>query len=483
MQEVMSIKEIEHAMALTGFSFDGQNSNKGLFFIKLLPWDEREGAKKSVYGIIRQLNRRFQQNITSARAFPANAPPVDGLSSFSGSEIYIQDRESKGMPALIENTRRVMQAANQRPEIAMAFSTFTFDSPILQADINREKAKAQNVDIREILGTLQTYLGGNYVNQFVLDGRVYRVFAQAEGDNRSNPNDISKLYVRSRDGAMIQLSNFLTLTSNTYPPIITNYNVYPAIKINVAPNQGYSTGQLIQAMQEVTEETLQPGFGYEWTNTAAEEKESGGAAPIIFGLGFVMVFLVLAAQYESYVDPTIIMLTVPLAILGALGGIWLRATYIQPLAGGIYPTLNNDIYCQVGLVMLIGMASKNAILIVEFANQSRELGMSITKAAITAAEQRFRPIIMTTLSTLFGFLPLLFASGAGAVSRWSLGTAVFGGMVVSTILSLLFLPNLYIVIKTIEENFLKGGKPPKKSPQKQIQSTEIEQPEIVQNPQ
>ena len=212
-------------------------------------------------------------------------------------------------------------------------------------------------------------------------------------------------------------------------------------------------------MEEVAEATLQPGFGYEWTATAAEEKSAGGAAPIVFGFGFVMVFLVLAAQYESYVDPTIIMLTVPLAILGALGGIWFRASFFQ--TSGIWPVLNNNIYCQVGLVMLIGMASKNAILIVEFANQARALGMGIAEAAIYAAEQRFRPILMTAFSTLFGFLPLLIASGAGAISRWSLGTAVFGGMLIATALSLLFVPNLYIVIKSFEEYVLKGNKPPK----------------------
>lgn len=462
--EVMKFEEVEHAMALNGFSFEGQNSNKAIIFVKLHDWGERPGAKRSVYGIINRLNQIFRQKIDGARVFAVNAPAVDGLSNFSGSEIFIQDRQLKGMDALIDNTQRVLQAANARPEIAAAFSTFTFDSPMLEADIDRDKAKAQNVDINEIMTTLQTYLGSNYVNQFVLDGRLYRVYAQAESSSRANPADINKLYVRSRDGALVQLSNLVAAEPISYPPIVTNYNVFPAIKINVAPAPGYSSGQVIAAMEEVTEETLQPGFGYEWTTTAAEEKAAGGAAPVIFGFGFVMVFLVLAAQYESYVDPTIIMLTVPLAILGALGGIWLRTIWqgmpFNPGAG-IWPILNNNIYCQVGLVMLIGMASKNAILIVEFANQARDLGMSITKAAITAGEQRLRPILMTAFSSLFGFLPLVIADGAGALGRWSLGTAVFGGLAVSTLLCLLFVPNLYIVIKTLEQNFLKGGKKPK----------------------
>ncbi|NCO75753.1 MAG: efflux RND transporter permease subunit [Cyanobacteria bacterium] len=461
MTEIIEFEEVDHAMALTGFSFDGINSNQGLFFVKLKNWAEREGAEHSVFGVIRRLNPIFRQKIDNARVFAANAPPVDGLSNFSGLELYIQDRQLSGMDALIDNTQRIMAAANQRPEIAGAFTTFTFNSPILEAKINREKVKAMDVDINVVLANLQTYLGGNYINQFVLDGRLYRVFAQADGDFRSNPDDIGKIYVRSRSGAMVQMSDMLTLEESTYPPIVTNYNVYPAIKVNVSPAQGYSSGQVIQIMEEVANATLQPGFGFEWTNTAAEEKTAGGAAPIVFGLGFVMVFLVLASQYESYIDPTIIMLTVPLSILGALGGIWLRVQFQG--TESIWPVLDNNIYVQVGLVMLIGMSSKNAILIVEFANQARTLGMSITNAAIYASTERFRPILMTTISTLFGFLPLLVASGAGSISRWSLGTSVFGGMIISTILSLLFVPNLYIVIKSFEDSVLKGEKKPPKS--------------------
>ncbi|HAC66201.1 MAG TPA: hydrophobe/amphiphile efflux-1 family RND transporter, partial [Cyanothece sp. UBA12306] len=316
-----------------------------------------------------------------------------------------------------------------------------------------------------ILRTLQIYLGSNYVNQFVFEGRLYRVYAQAEADARSNPEDIGRLYVRSRNGAMVQLSNLVTPTQTTYPPIITHYKTYPAIKLIVSPAPGYSSGQVIKAMEEVANETLQPGFGFEWTNTAAEEKSSGGAAPIVFGLAFVMVFLVLSAQYESYVDPTIILLTVPLAILGALGMIWLRVTFVQTApfnpGNGIWPVLNNNMYAQVALVMLIGLAAKNAILIVEFANQARDLGMNITKAAIYASEQRLRPILMTAVSSLVGFAPLLSASSVGAVSRWSLGTAIFGGLALATVLSLVLVPILYIVIKNFEKYILEGGtKPP-----------------------
>lgn len=461
MDEVMKFEEVEHAIGLTGFSFDGLTSNSAVFFVKLHPWDQRTNPKSSVFGMIRRLNPILKEKITTGTALAANAPPVDGLSNFSGLELYVQDRGLKGMNALIDNTRRVIAAANKQPEVGMAFTTFTFDSPIFEADIDREKAKAQNVRIDDILRTLQIYLGGSFVNQYVLDGRLYRVFAQADVDARQNPDDIEQLYVRNTTGDMVRLDNLLTLRRTTSPPIITKYNVYPAIKVNIVPAQGYSSGQVIQVMERVTQEALQPGFGFEWTNTAAEEKTAGGAAPIVFGLGFVMVFLVLAAQYESYIDPLIIMLTVPLAILGALGAIWLRATFLQGTES-IFPILNNNMYVQVGLVMLIGMASKNAILIVEFANQARDLGMGIAEAAVYAAKERFRPILMTALSTVFGFLPLLVATGAGSISRWSLGTAVFGGVVISTILSLLFVPNLYIVIKNFEKYVLLGEKKPRK---------------------
>ena len=453
---VMSHPEVQHSVGVTGFSFEGQNSNKAVMFVKLHPWSDRTKADSSVFGLLQQINQEFKQQIDGARVLAVNAPPVDGLSNFGGSEIYIEDRQGKGMDALIKNTQEVISKASQRPEIAEAISTFTFDSPMLEADIDRNKANVQNVDVSEILNTLQTYLGSNYVNQFVLDGRLYRVYAQADAPSRTKPDDIDRLYVRARDGELVQLKNLIEAKRISYPPIVTSYNVYPAIKINVNPTPGYSSGQIIKAMEEVADTTLQPGFGYEWTNTAAEEKTAGGAAPLVFGLSFVMVFLVLAAQYESYVDPLIIMLTVPLAILGALGGIWLRATLLQ--SGGVWPVLNNNIYVQVGLVMLIGMASKNAILIVEFANQNRDLGMDIKKASIFASEQRFRAIIMTAVSTLVGFMPLLFASGAGSVSRWSLGTAVFGGMTIATILSLIFVPILYIVIKDLEQSLLKNDK-------------------------
>ena len=444
--------DVEHVNGIAGFGFDGNASNKAVFFVKLKPWRVREGAEKSAFGIIQRINRELVPTMTGARLIAANAPPVDGLGSAGGLEFFIQNRAALPMDALIASSQDFLKAARQRPELTSVFTQFTNAAPMLQIDIDRNQAKAQNLSISDIFSTMQTYLGANYINQFVLGGQLYRVYAQATSESRSDLSDIGRLYVRSSDNRMVQLSNIVQVKPITYPPIIAHYNLYPAIKIQASPAPGYSTGQAMTAMEAVASQTLKPGFGYEWTGTAFQERSSGSAAPIIFGLAFVVVFLVLAAQYESFVDPIIIMITVPLAILGALGAIVLRANLLQ--AGSVWPVVNNNIYAQVALVMLIGLASKNAILIVEFANQSRELGMNIVQAAVRAAGERLRPILMTAIAGLVGFYPLVIAKGAGAMSRWSLGTALFGGYLISTVLSLFLVPVLYVVIKQFEERFL-----------------------------
>ena len=458
--------DVDHVNGIAGFGFDGNASNKAVFFVKLKHWKEREGAKKSAFGIIQQINKELAPTITGARLIAANAPPVDGLGSAGGLEMFIQNRAALPMDTLIANSQGFLKAARQRPELVNVFTQFTNSTPMLQIDIDRNQAKAQNISISDIFSTMQTYLGANYVNQFILGGQIYRVYAQARSESRSDLSDIGHLYVRSSTNQMVQLSNIVQVKPITYPPIVTHYNIYPAIKIQASPAPGYSTGQAMTAMEAVASQTLTPGFGYEWTGTAFQERSSGSAAPIIFGLAFLIVFLVLAAQYESFVDPLIIMITVPLAILGALGAIVLRANLLQ--AGSVWPVVNNNIYAQVALVMLIGLASKNAILIVEFANQSRELGMNIVQAAVRAAEERLRPILMTAIAGLVGFYPLVIAKGAGAMSRWSLGTALFGGYLISTVLSLFLVPILYVVIKQFEARFLQrrdrrgsdGGEPP-----------------------
>ena len=453
-EKIGEVDDIQSYFTLSGFGFEGNGSNRGFVFGKLKPWEERQNENQSIYAILGRLNGSFQ-SITGARAFAVNAPPVRGLSTFGGFEFQLQDRRGLPISALVENANKIIAAANQRPEIGAAFTQFAANTPQIEVEVFRDRAKALGVQIDDVFNTLQSYLGSRYVNDFVLGQRQYRVYVQAEGDFRANPQDIEKLYVNSANGQLISLDTLVYLKEFTGPQTITHYNLFRAIKIQGSPAPGYSTGQAIQAMEEVAAEILPASFGYEWTGTALEEKSAGGQSALIFGLGLLMAFLVLAAQYESYIDPIIIMLTVPLAVLGAIAAIWLRANILQ--AGSIWPVINNDVYVQVGLVMLIGLASKNAILIVEYANQLKEQGLNITRAAIKAGQERFRPILMTAISSLVGFYPLVVATGAGASSRWSLGTAVFGGMLFATALTLFIVPSLYIIIKGLESWF-KGDK-------------------------
>ncbi len=467
---ILQKPEVESVMGVAGFSFAGNASNKALFFVKLKPWEERKGVQKSVFGLLRWVNRLMATQVTGMRVSAVNAPAIDGLGSTGGLELYLQDRAYRGMEALIANTKKYLAAVNQRPEIAQAFPNFTPSAPLLEVSVDRNLANAQNVDINTVFNTMQTYLGATYVNQYVLGGFLYRVYAQADAPYRSDPQAIDRLYVRSRDGRLVQLSQVVQVKRTTYPPIVQHYNIYTAVNILASPAPGFSTGDAMRALEEVAQAVLDPGFTIAWTGMAFQERAAAGAAPIIFGLSFVVVFLILAAQYESYIDPLIIMLTVPLAILGALGAIQLRANLLQSWNG--WPAVNNNMYTQLALVMLIALASKNAILIVEFANQAhKEMGMNFTQAAIHACRERLRPILMTVFSGLVGFAPLVVAKGAGAMSRWSLGTALLGGYAISTLLSLLLVPVLYVVIKNLEQQFFGDdeGKTPAAPPKEPAQ--------------
>jgi len=439
--EIRKNPEVASNFAVTGFSFAGVAPNQGIMFTLLKPWEERKKASQTVQAIIQEEQGKFF-GMPQARIFSLNPPPIQGLGNFGGFQMEMQDRRGNlPLDALVGNLYKLLGAANQNPDLQAVFSTYSANTPQLLVEVNRDRAKSLNINIDDIFDTLQSFLGSQYVNDFNLDQRSYRVYVQADQQFRSKPDDVKQLYVRSQDGQMVSLGNLLTITPVTSAQAITHYNLFRSISVQGGAAPGRSSGQAIAAMEATAAQVLPSGMGYEWTGTAQEELEGGGQAPLLFTFGLIMVFLVLAAQYESYIDPVIIMLTVPLAILGALGAQFLRG-------------LPNDVYCQVGLVMLIGLASKNAILIVEYANQLREKGFSITKAAIEASQERLRPILMTALSGLVGFFPLVIASGAGAASRRSLGTAVFGGYLVATFLSLFVVPILYILIKTASDRVL-----------------------------
>ncbi|MEM9265929.1 MAG: efflux RND transporter permease subunit [Cyanobacteria bacterium P01_F01_bin.13] len=444
-ETILAQDGVRATFAVGGFSFNGNTANNGVVFTTLQPWEERPPGV-TAFSLIGQLFGQFS-TITEARVFPVNPPAIQGLSSFSGFQFQLQDRRGNlSVDTLVQNMFGLLGAANQNPNLQAVFSTYAANSPLIEIDVDRDKAKALDVDVDEIFGTLQTYLGSRYVNDFTLQGRTYRVYVQADQQYRSAPDDINKLYVRSNNDAMIPMGNLVSLSQTTGAQTINHYNLFRSIEINGAAAPGVSSGAAIDTMEEVATQVLPASLGYEWTGSALEEIESGSQAPIIFGLGIIFVFLVLAAQYESYVDPVIILFAVPLAVFGAL--------LAQSMRG-----LPNDVYCQIGLVMLIGLASKNSILIVEFANQLRDQGLPIVKAALEAAQSRMRPILMTAISTLSSIFPLVIATGAGAGSRQSLGTAVFGGMFVATFLSLFVVPILYIVVKSLSDQ-LKSPKGP-----------------------
>jgi multidrug efflux pump subunit AcrB len=425
--------------------------------MRLKPWEERPRPDQSVFALLQKINGRLQKEIGGSMAFATNIPPVDGVGATGGFEFQLQNRGGQPMDVLIQNTRTLIGAARDRPELQRVTTTFTPATEQIAIRLDRDLVKALDVDINEAFGTLQAYLGGRYVNDFILGSDQYRVYLQAEAGQRSQPDDIGAFFVRSRSGQLVPLRSVLSSESFLDPPTITGFNVYESVKIQGSPAPGYSSGQAIAAMEELAATTLDPGFGYAWSGLALEEKSAGGATTAIFALAFVLVFLVMAAQYGSYIDPLIILLTVPLATLGAMAAIWLRANLLQ--AGGFWPVISNDIFAQVGLLMLIGMASKNAILIVEQANEFLRLGMALPQAAINAAKVRFQPIVMTAASGLVGYIPLMTASGAGAISRWSIGTVSFGGYLVATVLSLGVAPVLFVVIKGLERRYLLDPEP------------------------
>ena len=450
MQEIEAMytemPEIRSVFAVGGFGFSGSTANSAVIFTPLIPWSERPPSQ-SARALINRVQGPLSQ-LTDVRAFAVNPPALQGLGNFGGFQYQLQDqRGNLSLEQFVQIMGQLLGSANQHPNLFGVFSTYAANTPQMEVEVDRNRANALQVRVEDVFNTLQTYLGSQYVNDFNLDRRTYRVYVQADQEFRDNPEDINRLYVRSQLGQMIPLGNLVKLTPTVGAQTINHYNGLRSIEINGGPAPGASSGKAIAAMEEISEATLPPGVGFEWAGTSLEEVESGGQAPIIFTLGLILVFLVLAALYESFADPLIIMLVVPLAIMGALVAQMMRG-------------LPNDVYCQIGLVMLIGLASKNAILIVEFANQLREEGYPIVQSALEAAKQRLRPILMTAISTLSSIFPLVIATGAGAGSRQSLGTAVFGGMLVATVLSLFVVPVIYIIIKSLVGMMRPGKKPP-----------------------
>ncbi len=432
-------EDIQNTFAVAGWSFNGSAANHAICFPQTKPLSQRHGAEHSLDAIVQRLQGKFSA-ISGAEIFAFAPPAIEGTSSLGGFSFEILDHGNNTPQKLAEVAGAIMGEASQHKELTGVFSSFTANDPQYVVYIEREKAKAMGVQLSEISDALQVYMGSAYINDFDFNARSYRVFAQADAKFRASPQDIGQFYVRSNKGMMVPLSNVVTVKEETAPPLISHYDLFRSTEMNGSSAPGFSSGQAIAAMEQVARKALPQGFAFEWSGISLEELESSQKALVIFALGVLFVFLVLSAQYESFALPFIILLSVPIAILGALSAQFLRG-------------LPNDVFCQIGLVMLVGLASKNAILIVEFAEQLRAQGKSVHDAAIEAAEIRLRPILMTSLAFILGILPLVFAHGAGQEARHSLGTPVLGGMIVSTFLNLYFIPVLYIGFETLRERF------------------------------
>jgi hydrophobic/amphiphilic exporter-1 (mainly G- bacteria), HAE1 family len=461
--------EVQNIFSVGGFSFSGATPNNALIFSTLRPWQERKRPDQSVAGLIGGFfptpSGFFPKllGIKEATVVPFPPPAIQGLGNFGGFEFHLQDRSGVGFTEIGNALNRFIERINsypspQSPQVTGIRPTFNANTPQITVEVDRVRANQLQVSVEDVFDTLQILLGSTYVNDFNQFQRAYRVYVQADSRFRSNPEDIKRLYVRSRNGRMISLSNLVRVSQTIGPSIISHYNLFRSVELNGSAAPGVSSGQAIAAMETVAKEVLPKGFSYEWSGLSLEEIQSGSAALFIFGLGIIFVFLTLSAQYENYVDPLIIMLTVPLAILGALIAVFIK--------GGA-----NDVYTQIGFVMLVGMASKNSILIVEFANQLYEEGLSLSKAVVEAGRERLRPILMTAISAIIGAVPLLIATGPGAAARQSLGTAIVGGMCVATVLSLFIVPVLYVVIKSLANQV---GRSPSQSPSQPSSQPQLE---------
>jgi hydrophobic/amphiphilic exporter-1 (mainly G- bacteria), HAE1 family len=432
-------KDVVGSFAVMGFSFSGNAANQGLIFLATKPSDQRRAKGHSAADIVADLSPKLFM-IPGAIVAIFQPPAVNGVGAFGGFQFILQDQGKNTLTDLDRVAHQIVGASRQRKDLTGLQTTFSANDPQILVTIDREKAKALNIPLSQITTTLNVFMGSEYVNDFDYNNRTYRVFVQADQPYRMTAKDLHNFYVRSDSGQMIPLDNLVTVQESSGPPVISHYNLFRSVEIDGSAAPGYSSGEGVLAMQDLAQNIMMPGMKYEWTGLTLDEIESGGKALIIFSLGVLVIYLTLSAQYESFALPFIILLAVPMAVLGALGAVSLRG-------------LSNDVYCQIGLVMLIGLSAKNSILIVEFAEQLRKKGRSIAEAAIEAGELRLRPILMTSFAFILGVLPLVFATGAGALGRHSVGTTIVGGMLLSTVLNLFFIPVLYVMLSSVLASF------------------------------
>jgi HAE1 family hydrophobic/amphiphilic exporter-1 len=430
---------IRGTIVIGGYSLlDGVvTPNAGACWVVLDHWDDRDSPETQIQAIVNSLNARFV-GIKDAMVFAVRPPPIAGLGTVGGFEMQVQDRGGVGLESLQQSALDLIGEGRNNPVLTGLNTTFRSGVPQIYVNVDRVKAKRQGIPLSVIFNTLQANLGSAYVNDFNLFGRTWKVYVQADEPYRVRRDDITQLEVRSKSGRMVPLSTLVEVSDTVGPTVLKRHNLYAAATVTGDAAAGFSSGQAVEAVSQTAGNVLPPSMGFEWSGVTFQEQKAGGAAGIIFGLALVFVYLFLAAQYESWTLPLGVMFSVPIAVLGAS-----LATMIR--------SLDNNVYTQIGLVLLVGLAAKTAILIVEFANQQRQEGKSAFDAALTSARLRFRPILMTAFSFILGVLPLLIATGAGAVSRRALGTAVFGGMLLATVVGVFLIPFLYFVVQRMSE--------------------------------
>ena len=435
-RQLMAHPAVQDVVTFAGFDVltFGTRSNAGVSFVPLKDWSERTTPELDARNLTREfMGMGAQQKDGVVMTF--NPPPITGMSTTGGFEGYIQDRSGGSTAQLAERVASFLAAAQKRPELGGVQSTFSANVPQYYIDLDRTKARALGVSISDVFTAMQATFGSYYVNDFSLYGRTFQVSLQSESEFRRKPEDLSQVYVRSAGGELVSLSTLVKVQRILGPDTYARFNVYPAAKILGGPAPGYSSGQALAAVQEVADEVLGSDYSIGWTGSAFQELATQGSGSTAFIFGLIMVFLILAAQYERWTLPLAVVTAVPFAVFGAILAVWLRG-------------IENDVYFQVGLVTLIGLAAKNAILIVEFAVLCRAQGMSIFDSALEASRLRFRPIIMTSLAFILGVVPLAISSGAGSASRHSIGTGVIGGMLAATVLAIFLIPMFYLLVES-----------------------------------